>query len=83
MGGSTSSTLEQANPPLASPQPSMPSSITPQMMQSITGGPPTVDPLSYSDPTNMPDPLIEAIKGIAGMIGYGPNAAPKSVPKRK
>jgi hypothetical protein len=80
MGGQSSATSEIAPPVAAQP---MPSSITPQYMQSISGGPPQVDPLSYSDPTNMPDPLIEAIKGIAGMMGYGPNAAPKSVPKRR
>lgn len=77
MGGQTASTQEQANSPV------MPSSITPQMMQSITGGPPQVDPLSYSDPTNMPDPLIELLKGVAGMVGYGPGAAPQTAPKRR
>ncbi len=31
-----------------------------------------------SDPRNMPDPLIEGIKYVAGSMGYGPNAAPSA-----
>jgi len=69
MGGNSPSTPESGPSPV----------ITPQMMQSISG-PPRVDPLSYSDPTTTPDPLIEAIKSVVGLFGYGPT--PPTPPKR-
>lgn len=65
MGGQSASTPEVGRP------------IIPQMGPSIGGGAPQVDPLSYSDPTNMPDPLIELLRGAAGLAGYGPSAKRK------
>lgn len=74
MGGNSQATTEQANAPIVK-QP-MPSSITPVYMNDPFTGQAKVDPLSYSDPTNMPDPLIEALKWLVGSSS-GANNAPK------
>lgn len=68
-------TQQQIPPKIQSGMNNLPPDVVAKL-QGITP-PPAVDPLSYSDPTNTPDPMIEAIKAIMGTFGYGPNANPK------